>query len=1045
MTHKIAHIADIHFRGYKRHAEYRQIMEQFFSSCRDEKIDAFVISGDIVHSKTQNITPELIEMLTWWFNQMSQIAPVHVTLGNHDGLLTNLTRQDTITPVISAINSDRIFLYKKSGVYPILGNACDLVVFSPFDEDRWDEVKNIPLDRNFSIATFHGAIAGCVSDSGWALSTDADVSYFEKYDFAMLGDIHKRQNLDIEGRVAYPGSMIQQNFGEDKEKGFLLWEISSRNEWKKKFIELSPVQPYVTIDWKGDFLTSVNSANLSAEDLKNARVRIRSEVPLSQVKTRDLAKKLKDAFDTHEVYFKHKSVRRETSTEVESAVMTVERDPRSLAKMVVDFGYVEPESEVIIDKMIEIIKSTSKKILPTEVSGGKTWSLGKMEWDNTYGYGSDNYIDFSNMSGLVGIFGQNRVGKSSIPATVLYTLFNASDRGLTKNSDIVNVRKDYCRSKIDFHVGSDRYVAERQTIKKTNKREVVTAATYLNLACIDDKNTVHADMNGEQRRDTDRELKSLIGTVDDFVLTAFATQGDGNNFVSAKPIARQEILARFLQLDFFSNMHECFRDTSSGIRRAMSDAQSNLSLSNPHLLATEIRELKTERDSIQSKIIDAREEIEKAQSEIDPDRKNILNAIEKRSELSLKVIELEKSIEVNTEILDNALANQLETTQSIEVNRVCRSEINDNSLRKTLESFISLSTSLEKFTAIVTAKKQYYDNLKKSVNLLKKVPCGDTFPTCRFIKESHKSKGKMEEASIELKEARSSLRAIKRAMSAIDADQIRKCLQDARLLDEKHLELERLSVKKENELSTAQFEKISLEKNLETFCDELQLLEARWDFDSVDERDDPIISISRLVSELEQKDQKCSEMIGSKIQEARHLKDLSETVTSLRIEHDTYEVLMRSFSKSGIPSHLVTASLPVINKKLSEVLFENCGFTIELESDEGSKRLDIYIDYGDSRRKIECASGMEKMIASLSLRTALHTVTHLPKPDFMILDEGFGALDDSSVEISMKMLRSMLDHFRFILIISHVETVKESVDEMIEVSRDGLNSRVQHG
>ena len=85
------------------------------------------------------------------------------------------------------------------------------------------------------------------------------------------------------------------------------------------------------------------------------------------------------------------------------------------------------------------------------------------------------------------------------------------------------------------------------------------------------------------------------------------------------------------------------------------------------------------------------------------------------------------------------------------------------------------------------------------------------------------------------------------------------------------------------------------------------------------------------------------------------------------------------------------------------------------------------------------------MIASLSLRTALHTVTHLPKPDFMILDEGFGALDDSSVEISMKMLRSMLDHFRFILIISHVETVKESVDEMIEVSRDGLNSRVQHG
>ena len=56
---KIAHIADIHFRGYKRHAEYKKIMEDFFIKCLAEKPDVILIVGDIVHSKTQNITPEL--------------------------------------------------------------------------------------------------------------------------------------------------------------------------------------------------------------------------------------------------------------------------------------------------------------------------------------------------------------------------------------------------------------------------------------------------------------------------------------------------------------------------------------------------------------------------------------------------------------------------------------------------------------------------------------------------------------------------------------------------------------------------------------------------------------------------------------------------------------------------------------------------------------------------------------------------------------------------------------------------------------------------
>ena len=65
---KIVHIADVHWRGLQRHEEYRRSFEDMFSQCREINPDAIVIAGDIVHSKTQGISPELIDSLAWWLS-----------------------------------------------------------------------------------------------------------------------------------------------------------------------------------------------------------------------------------------------------------------------------------------------------------------------------------------------------------------------------------------------------------------------------------------------------------------------------------------------------------------------------------------------------------------------------------------------------------------------------------------------------------------------------------------------------------------------------------------------------------------------------------------------------------------------------------------------------------------------------------------------------------------------------------------------------------------------------------------------------------------
>ena len=108
MVFRCAHLADIHFRGLSRHDEYRDVFEEVFATLREENLDAIFIGGDIVHSKTQGISPELIEILVWWFSKLAEIAKVYVILGNHDGLILNKDRQDAISPILTVINNPNI-------------------------------------------------------------------------------------------------------------------------------------------------------------------------------------------------------------------------------------------------------------------------------------------------------------------------------------------------------------------------------------------------------------------------------------------------------------------------------------------------------------------------------------------------------------------------------------------------------------------------------------------------------------------------------------------------------------------------------------------------------------------------------------------------------------------------------------------------------------------------------------------------------------------------------------------------------------------------
>jgi DNA repair exonuclease SbcCD ATPase subunit len=85
---------------------------------------------------------------------------------------------------------------------------------------------------------------------------------------------------------------------------------------------------------------------------------------------------------------------------------------------------------------------------------------------------------------------------------------------------------------------------------------------------------------------------------------------------------------------------------------------------------------------------------------------------------------------------------------------------------------------------------------------------------------------------------------------------------------------------------------------------------------------------------------------------------------------------------------------------------------------------------------------MEKTVGSIALRVALVNISSLPKSDMFIIDEGFGTLDESGVEACSRLLTSLKKYFRLVLVITHVDGIKDIADHIMEINKNEKDSKV---
>src|SRR6056300_1692173 len=490
-------------------------------------------------------------MASNFLKSLADIAPTIMILGNHDGNLKNGDRQDAVTPIADAMQHPNFTLLKNSGEYsPEPGLTFN--VLSVFDRETWQR----PSDKNsINIALYHGAIMGSQVGSGFGLDHgEDDISIFESFDYAMLGDIHRTQYLDRDQKVWYAGSTVQQNFGESRLKGYLLWNIHDKDKHSvEKRLFQSP-RPFITLTLNSD-------GTLPNVDVpKNARLRIICEhnIPLSKLKR--VCDYAQAKWSATSVNFVNKYEGGASSIKSATGKAINMRDPDNQEKFLREFMDSKEIDDTVRERVVELSRDYLKKVSADDISRNVVWDIKKMEWDYLFNYGKGNSIDFSKLSGLVGIFGKNYSGKSSIIDAALFGLFNDTSKGERKNVHIINQNQEKALCKLEIAVGDDVY-----KISRSLERTKTSAKTDLDFT----KYTlgVHAESkNGETRNATDENIRNTFGTMNDFMMTSLSAQNDSFGFINEGSTKRKEILAKFLDLQIFDQMHKLAKQDSAEMR-----------------------------------------------------------------------------------------------------------------------------------------------------------------------------------------------------------------------------------------------------------------------------------------------------------------------------------------------------------------------------------------------------------------------------------------------------------------------------------------------
>jgi DNA repair exonuclease SbcCD ATPase subunit/DNA repair exonuclease SbcCD nuclease subunit len=1026
---KIVHLADTHCRNLKFHEEYETIFSQIYQKIKELKPDVIVHCGDICHTKT-NMSPELITIVSRFLDNLANITKTIIIAGNHDCNKKNLSRQDAISPIVETLKNKNLIYLKDAQEY----HFDDMVVFnslSIIDNKNW---KSISDKSKINIALYHGAVEGAVSDAGWEMDVgEISLEKLKEFDFALLGDIHKFQFLDDQKKIAYCGSTIQQNHTEEIDKGFLFWDIKSKEDYSTRYYRFSNPKPYITLEINK--ITDLDNFDIP----EGSRIRLLFKKYFSLADTKGIVETTKEKFKTDAITFinnydSNNITLSENHKDLSSDNL---RDITVQKELIKEFISKYDVSEELLEELYTLDLSV-QQLLGTntedEVARGVNWSIDRIDWSNLFNYCENNKVNFHKFKHqLVGILGNNRSGKTSFINSILYTLFNSTDKNIKKNVDFINQNKNESYGKAEITINGEKYSVERASEKyEKNTQGVKTVEARTDVAFC--KGDIVED--GESRGDTDKIIRNHIGTIDDFLLTSMASQHGSLEFIEKRSTGRKEILAKFLDLDILDKKFDIAKQISSDLKSELKILENNNKSFSFEDAQKEIETNDKIIDIYESKLFVLNNDV-RGQEQILRENNNLL---QQQNSINIEQIVADKkqytsNKRATEETLKKTISNIANTEAEI-------NKIKDFFAKYPVTSFEEKTETrkeLEKKLNLVNNDLKLVENdlktASKKAELLDEVPCGDAFVGCKFISDAFKAKKSIKT----LQEKVETLKIDKKSLEK-DLEETKKHIEQAQKVETLTKKLSMLETMLFNETSN----KNNLLYSIETLENKLKTLveqEETYNNSNIPKIKEEIEVSTNKIKEYNLKVRETLDKLNETRKKQGKLEQIVEENTrtktridELREKYNIYEYYLKCFHPHGISSMILEKKLPQINEEINKILSTICDFQSFLVLDD--RKLDIMIKHPKyGMRLIETGSGSEKSLVSMAIRLALIKISTLPKCDLFILDEPATDLDEESMNNFIKMLDMIKSSFSTVFLISHLDALKDTVDYTVTIQK----------
>jgi DNA repair exonuclease SbcCD ATPase subunit len=676
-------------------------------------------------------------------------------------------------------------------------------------------------------------------------------------------------------------------------------------------------------------------------------------------------------------------------------------------------------NEILIDKEEEDIRY-------------RRWSIKKLWLDNFLSFGENNEIEYKNLNGLsvVNSLPPNQGGKTIFTIDSLLFLFFGKTTKTETNTEIFNTftNKDDVLVGGHIEIDGDEYIIERKLSRKQSKSgEYKVSSNLLFYKILADG--TQENLEGEQRRETDKLIVDTIGSYDDFMITIVATSKNLEDLVETKPTHRGRLLTKFIGLEVIEKKEEINKSL-------MSDFKSNMrsNIYNTKELELEIEDFKNnisenritnkENDKILNEKIEKLKEAQEKKEDLLGKRYSINDEIKKVNPETLK-----KEIEGLTK-KGVTLKDELD-----EINKKI-SEIPKFSYDEDVhEEYRTEEKNL------LVEKNGIESSIKTVEKFIKDLKEGEICPTCKRALDEVDHSSEIKENEKLLKQKEKELKSIGTKIEKI-------CNKLNKISDEKKNSdsYDKLSLSKDkteieiDRMRVDYREKTSLLKDYErnsTFIDENRKLESK------------ILGYNQLIETLEtEKDNiktKIQNIINDTTNKEEKITENTNLIEQIKREEEVlkiFDVYNRMIGKNGISKLVLSSVIPIINHELNRLLDEVCDFEIQLEMNDKNE-VDFLLIKNDVIKKLKSGSGLETTLASLALRSVLGRVSTLPKPNTIVFDEVLGKVANINLDQVKIFFDKIKKMYEIIFLISHNPIVQDWADKIITIEKNNDISSLQ--